>query len=156
MVVDAIVAAVAIRDKAAQTNMNIALGSIAIVGSLLVFVLILLWRLRRGSSSQLAAAKTLAAERAASFAKVVDELTRANADLQKKIVDLEQTGSAGMAKDASTAGDQSSGQRYRRLRALILRELHPDHAPAGTIDWALRGELFKAIWPKVEEIDRAA
>jgi hypothetical protein len=85
----------------------------------------------------------------------VDELTRANADLQKKIVDLEQRGSAGMATYASAA-DQNSGQQYRRLRALILRELHPDHAPAGTVDWALRGELFKVIWPKVEEIDRVA
>ena len=45
--------------------------------------------------------------------------------------------------------------RFHRLRALILSELHPDHAPPGSVDRALRGEVFKAFWPKMEEIERA-
>jgi hypothetical protein len=43
--------------------------------------------------------------------------------------------------------------RYRRLRSLILKELHPDHAPPGSADQALRQEMFKALWPKIEALD---
>jgi hypothetical protein len=42
--------------------------------------------------------------------------------------------------------------QYRRLRALIVKELHPDHAPADSVDRAIRAEVFKAIWPKIEAI----
>jgi septal ring factor EnvC (AmiA/AmiB activator) len=46
--------------------------------------------------------------------------------------------------------------RFRKLRALIVKELHPDHAPAGSVDRVLRGEAFKALWPKVETISEEA
>ncbi len=42
--------------------------------------------------------------------------------------------------------------RFKRLRTLIVMELHPDHAAKNGADRAARTELFKAIWPKVEEI----
>ncbi len=39
---------------------------------------------------------------------------------------------------------------FRRLRALILRELHPDHAPEGRVERTQRQEVFKRLWPQVE------
>ena len=42
--------------------------------------------------------------------------------------------------------------RFKRLRTLIVKELHPDNAPKDSADWAARTELFKVIWPKVEAI----
>ena len=41
--------------------------------------------------------------------------------------------------------------RFKRLRTLIVKELHPDNAPKDSADWAARTELFKVIWPKVDE-----
>jgi hypothetical protein len=38
---------------------------------------------------------------------------------------------------------------FRQLRALVMKELHPDNAPAG-MDRVVRQEVFKAIWPKIE------
>jgi septal ring factor EnvC (AmiA/AmiB activator) len=46
--------------------------------------------------------------------------------------------------------------RFRKLRALIVKELHPDHAPAGSVDRVLRSEVFKALWPKIEAISEEA
>jgi hypothetical protein len=57
---------------------------------------------------------------------------------------------------ASRPSGGANDDRFRRLRALILKELHPDHAAPGSVDRALRGEVFKSIWPKLEEIDRAS
>ena len=42
--------------------------------------------------------------------------------------------------------------QFHRLRALIIKELHPDHAPPGSVDRALRAEVFKAMWPRIEAI----
>ena len=42
--------------------------------------------------------------------------------------------------------------RFKRLRTLIVKELHPDNALKDSVDWAARTELFKVIWPKVEAI----
>ena len=42
--------------------------------------------------------------------------------------------------------------RFKRLRTLIVKELHPDNAPKDSADWAARTELFKIIWPKIEAI----
>ncbi len=41
---------------------------------------------------------------------------------------------------------------FRQLKALIVKELHPDHAPADSVDRALRTEVFKLLWPKIEAI----
>jgi hypothetical protein len=53
--------------------------------------------------------------------------------------------------EANQATVEPDGQ-FRRLRALIVKELHPDHAPADSVDRALRAEVFKAIWPKIEAL----
>jgi hypothetical protein len=44
---------------------------------------------------------------------------------------------------------------FHRLRAVILHELHPDHAPQGSVERTLRQEVFKRLWPQVEELSRA-
>jgi hypothetical protein len=51
-------------------------------------------------------------------------------------------------------GDGPGGHdpSFRKLRALIVKELHPDHAPADSIERTIRAEVFKALWPKVEAI----
>ena len=53
--------------------------------------------------------------------------------------------------DAGTGGTDAAGQ-FRRLRALLVKELHPDHAAAGSVDGAIRAEVFKVLWPKIEAI----
>lgn len=50
-----------------------------------------------------------------------------------------------------TITTEPDGQ-FRRLRALIVKEFHPDHAPEGSVDRAIRAEVFKTIWPKIEAI----
>jgi Tfp pilus assembly protein FimV len=50
------------------------------------------------------------------------------------------------------AANQPVDFRFRKLRALILQELHPDHAPAGSAERALKQEVFKSLWPKIEAI----
>jgi hypothetical protein len=49
------------------------------------------------------------------------------------------------------ASSEPDGQ-FRQLRALIVKELHPDHAPVDSVDRAIRAEVFKVIWPKIEAI----
>jgi len=148
-VADAIVAAVAVREDTARGHLDLALACAAAIGVCLAFVLIRHWRLRRASNARLALAKRQAAEVAASVPKLVGTI----AELKQKIADLEQKEFDPRARGTE---DGAGGQRYRRLRAMIIRELHPDHAAGGAIDRAQRSELFKVIWPKMEEIDRAA
>jgi hypothetical protein len=46
--------------------------------------------------------------------------------------------------------------RFRQLRALLARELHPDHTKADGIERIIRSELFKSLWPEVEKIEQTA
>ena len=45
--------------------------------------------------------------------------------------------------------------RFKQLRALLARELHPDHSQTVGIERVIRSELFKVLWPKIEEIEHA-
>jgi hypothetical protein len=47
-------------------------------------------------------------------------------------------------------------RRFRQLRTLLARELHPDLTGTDGMERKIRAELFKSLWPQVEEIDRAA
>jgi len=42
---------------------------------------------------------------------------------------------------------------FRRLRALIATEFHPDHVKTEGIDRFVRQEIFKSLWPKVQQIE---
>jgi hypothetical protein len=48
----------------------------------------------------------------------------------------------------------ASGDRLRQLRAVLARELHPDHIKTEGIERLIRAEMFKTLWPCIEEIER--
>jgi hypothetical protein len=58
------------------------------------------------------------------------------------------------ARELSRASGPVNGDigKFRRLRAVVVKELHPDHAPNG--QRAIRTEIFKRIYPQMEEIAR--
>jgi hypothetical protein len=44
--------------------------------------------------------------------------------------------------------------RFRRLRALVIKALHPDNAPPGNaLEKTLRSEMFKMVWPEIIRIE---
>ncbi len=55
------------------------------------------------------------------------------------------------ARGGDTTGD---GSRFGRLRRLIATEFHPDHAKHEGIEKLVRAEIFKTLWPKIEQIGR--
>jgi hypothetical protein len=55
----------------------------------------------------------------------------------------------------SVRGDDGSQDRYRRLKRMLAAEFHPDNCRVDGIEKIVRTELFKNIWPKVENIDRS-
>jgi hypothetical protein len=61
---------------------------------------------------------------------------------------------AAEARMLTEEADEMDRQRFDALRRVLARELHPDYAPADRGDMSLREELFKSIWPKVEQIER--
>ena len=65
---------------------------------------------------------------------------------------MESAKSPGRKVEGTESTPSRPDSQFRRLRALIVRELHPDHAPADSIDRAVRAEIFKVIWPKIEAI----
>jgi hypothetical protein len=50
---------------------------------------------------------------------------------------------------AQKSSQGCSDDKFRQLRELVMKELHPDNAPPG-MDRVVREEVFKAIWPKIE------
>jgi phage terminase Nu1 subunit (DNA packaging protein) len=59
-------------------------------------------------------------------------------------------------RELATSGnaERDRDKRLDALRRLIAKELHPDQCAAQGIERVLRAELFKLIWPKVEELSR--
>jgi hypothetical protein len=44
--------------------------------------------------------------------------------------------------------------RFAKLRALVIKTLHPDNAPrANAIEKEVRSEMFKAVWPEIVRIE---
>jgi hypothetical protein len=56
------------------------------------------------------------------------------------------------------SGPQSVGpdRQFKRLRALLASEFHPDHAKTDGIERLVRGEIFKTLWPKVQDIEKSS
>lgn len=48
-----------------------------------------------------------------------------------------------------------SDKRFDALRRFLAREFHPDHSKVEGIDKIVRAEIFKHVWPKIEEIARS-
>ena len=63
---------------------------------------------------------------------------------------------AAMRATPATAseGDTNEQSKFHRLRSLIATEFHPDHAAFEGAEKAIRAEIFKALWPKVLDIER--
>jgi hypothetical protein len=107
-----------------------------------------------GQTEELRLSRALAEQQAATI-KTLREQVNYNANVMGeqgreigRLVALVQQQAANTAAPTSSPDDG----RFRNLRALILREMHPDHAPAGSVDGAIRAEVFKTLWPKIEAI----
>ncbi|CAH2606299.1 conserved protein of unknown function (plasmid) [Rhodovastum atsumiense] len=68
--------------------------------------------------------------------------------LATRVCELESAHAESIKTDS---GDRS---QYRRLRSLIATEFHPDHIKVEGIEKIVRTEIFKAIWPKVQDIEK--
>ncbi len=56
-------------------------------------------------------------------------------------------------KELVRSAPQAEGDlRFKLLRQMIAQEFHPDHAKAEGLEKMVRQEIFKQLWPKVEEI----
>jgi hypothetical protein len=57
---------------------------------------------------------------------------------------------------AQLAAAPEGSAAFRRLRMLVLHEMHPDHALEGSPERTLREEAFKRLWPQVEGLSKGA
>ena len=53
------------------------------------------------------------------------------------------------------ASIRKEDKRFSELRRFLAREFHPDNAVADGIEKIVRTEIFKKMWPKIEEIEKA-
>jgi hypothetical protein len=51
--------------------------------------------------------------------------------------------------------DAGPNRKFEQLKRVLAREFHPDHSGAQGIEKLIRAEMFKTVWPKVEEIERS-
>jgi hypothetical protein len=72
----------------------------------------------------------------------------------KLLTDASSQGDAAALARRSASGEASPApsEQFRRLRALVLKEIHPDHATADGIDRDIRTALFKRMWPQIEAL----
>lgn len=77
-------------------------------------------------------------------------VTFENDQLQQRVTKAE----ARLAKLDSRPTAPTSDYQFRRLRALLARELHPDTVPTEGVEHDIRTEIFKTVWPQVQEIER--
>ena len=83
-------------------------------------------------------------------------LTQRDATISARAAEIDRLNEViGQLQLAPLNGSAQAGQ-FRKLRALIVKELHPDQAPEGSVDRALRAEAFKAIRPKIEALSPGA
>jgi len=72
-------------------------------------------------------------------------------------IKLAMVGTAIDMQSNNNSGNTTSGKdaRYAKLRALMIRELHPDSCPeSNKLEKIVKSELFKLIWPQIEAIDK--
>jgi hypothetical protein len=56
---------------------------------------------------------------------------------------------------AELQGGATGEKKFDEMKRYLARELHPDHSTSDGIEKLIRSEMFKKIWPKVEEIARS-
>lgn len=52
--------------------------------------------------------------------------------------------------------DMNYRRKFTRLRAVVVKSLHPDHGGGSQEERTIRGELFKRVWPEIERIESDA
>jgi hypothetical protein len=55
---------------------------------------------------------------------------------------------------AADASGQDAAQKYKELKRLLAKELHPDKSGAPPEQREMRAELFKALWAEVSRLDK--
>ncbi len=60
-----------------------------------------------------------------------------------------------LANGLTAAKAERADTKFDQLRRLLAHEFHPDHAPTEGIEKIVRSEIFKGLWPKVEDIARS-
>jgi hypothetical protein len=58
--------------------------------------------------------------------------------------------------EASPPSDANYRRKFTKLRAVIVKSLHPDHGGGSQEERIMRGELFKRVWPEIERIESDA
>jgi hypothetical protein len=56
------------------------------------------------------------------------------------------------ALESGSGGGRGADRKFESLRRFLARELHPDLAGSDQAARALREELFKRVWAKIEEL----
>lgn len=73
---------------------------------------------------------------------------RKSVALQKRVAELE-----GSLRTISGDAAAANHDAFAKLRALVIKTLHPDAAPQDSAsERALRSDMFKAIWPEILKI----
>jgi len=49
--------------------------------------------------------------------------------------------------------DMNYRRKFARLRAVVVKSLHPDHGGGSQEERTIRNELFKRVWPQIERIE---
>ena len=60
------------------------------------------------------------------------------------------------AHKSHTPNEASYRRKFTRLRAIVVKSLHPDHGAGSQQERLIRGEIFKQVWPEIERIESDA
>ncbi len=47
-------------------------------------------------------------------------------------------------------------RKFSKLRAIVVKSLHPDHGEGSHEERIMQGEIFKRVWPQIEQIESDA
>ena len=90
----------------------------------------------------------------ADYLEMIDSLLLAMNIQRKADAELQQWKARGEAAEVLLAKRKATeaNVRLESLRRLLAKGLHPDFCTGGNVEKAVRQEMFKTIWPKVEEL----
>ena len=52
--------------------------------------------------------------------------------------------------------DANYRRKFLKLRAIVVKSLHPDHEEGSHEERMMKGEIFKRVWPQIEQIEGEA
>ncbi|MEZ5667829.1 MAG: hypothetical protein R3F55_10425 [Alphaproteobacteria bacterium] len=87
--------------------------------------------------------------------KAEDRARRAEERAAMLKIEVERLRSAVPAPSPGGAGTPAgTGDRFGAVKRAFARLYHPDRQSGGTLERALRGEVFNEFWPEIERIER--